>query len=92
MASLILIALVALISFPSAFLMIYFAWKALTNLKPGVKLFDSPFASPRNHLWASDNFNDVGIKARRRYFYALLGCFGPVVLLILIILVKMLVK
>jgi hypothetical protein len=80
----ILIALAALISLPSAFMMTYFAWKALTNLKPGVKLYDAPLASPLNHLWVPGNFNDVGLTARRRYLYAFLGCFGPILLVIAI--------
>jgi hypothetical protein len=80
----ILIALAALISFPSALMMVYFAWKALTNLRPGVKLYESAIANPRNRLWSPGNFNEAGLTARRRYFYALAGTFLPIILVIII--------
>lgn len=90
-ALLVAVCVVAVISWPLA---VYYMFKTVANLKPGIRFWHDapslfggepwPMRNPFNHIGATEHLTPEGIRCRRRLIYAVLCFVVPVAVLLLI--------
>jgi hypothetical protein len=86
-----IVCIFALVSWPLA---IYYMFKTVDNLKPGVRLWQDapslfggkpwPMPNPFNHIGATEHLTPEGIRYRRRLIYAVLCFLVPIAVVLLI--------